>query len=67
MLVRGHPGWAGHVDTSYDARAQPEPVPRGEHAPGIYDAREQVPNSSDALLLSNYLIIMYWDNLHMAI
>ncbi|KAJ8718675.1 hypothetical protein PYW08_002912 [Mythimna loreyi] len=47
VLVRGHPGWAGHVDTSYDARAQPAP-PHAEHAPAIYDAREQVLYWSDS-------------------
>ncbi|KAJ8714733.1 hypothetical protein PYW07_002958 [Mythimna separata] len=48
VLVRGHPGWAGHVDTSYDARAQPAAPPHGEHAPAIYDAREQVLYWSDS-------------------
>nr|XP_049702047.1 ral GTPase-activating protein subunit beta isoform X3 [Helicoverpa armigera] len=47
VLVRGHPGWAGHVDTSYDARPHAPPTNR-EPAPAIYDAREQVLYWSDS-------------------
>ncbi|CAH0687643.1 unnamed protein product [Spodoptera exigua] len=48
VRVRGHPGWAGHVDTSYDAPPQPASQPLGEPAPAMYDAREQVLYWSDS-------------------
>lgn len=48
VRVRGHPGWAGHVDTSYDARIHSDPPPLAEPAPAIYDAREQVLYWSDS-------------------
>ncbi|XP_022836266.1 ral GTPase-activating protein subunit beta-like [Spodoptera litura] len=48
VQVRGHPGWAGHVDTSYDARTHTDPVPPTEPAPAMYDAREQVLYWSDS-------------------
>ncbi|XP_075979377.1 ral GTPase-activating protein subunit beta isoform X2 [Anticarsia gemmatalis] len=50
VRVRGHPGWAGHVDTSYDARAHPSPPPQTNRdpAPAMYDGREQVLYWSDS-------------------
>ncbi|XP_026741412.1 ral GTPase-activating protein subunit beta isoform X2 [Trichoplusia ni] len=47
VSVRGHPGWTGHVDTSYDARTPPQTTQR-EPAPAMYDAREQVLYWSDS-------------------
>ncbi|KAJ2938433.1 hypothetical protein O0L34_g12874 [Tuta absoluta] len=51
VLVRSHPGWTGHVDTSYDAHpdcTQTEQPISGEKTPALYDGREQVLYWSDA-------------------
>lgn len=51
VRVRGHPGWAGHVATSYDARANLNPSPHNtkdkDPAPSMYDGRDQVLYWSD--------------------
>ncbi|XP_073960572.1 ral GTPase-activating protein subunit beta [Choristoneura fumiferana] len=52
VRVRGHPGWTGHVATSYDAEPEyapaPAPPPVAPTTPSIYDGREQVLYWSDA-------------------
>ncbi|CAG9130063.1 unnamed protein product [Plutella xylostella] len=52
VRVRTHPGWTGHVSTSYDAARElgdsaPPPPSQGQ-APCVYDGREQVLYWSDA-------------------
>lgn len=56
VRVRGHPGWTGHVDTSYDARVPLPPPPHStrEPAPAIYDGKEQV------LQISKYISKYLW-------
>ncbi|CAB3260513.1 unnamed protein product [Arctia plantaginis] len=50
VRVRGHPGWTGHVDTSYDARVPlpPQPPSSREPSPAMYDGKEQVLYWSDS-------------------
>ncbi|XP_028026562.1 ral GTPase-activating protein subunit beta isoform X3 [Bombyx mandarina] len=51
VRVRGHGGWTGHVDTSYDTPHLQDLPPAnnvGEKAPAIYDGREQVLYWSDS-------------------
>ncbi|KAG7300496.1 hypothetical protein JYU34_016127 [Plutella xylostella] len=51
VRVRTHPGWSGHVSTSYDAARElgdSAPPPSQGQAPCVYDGREQVLYWSDA-------------------
>ncbi|XP_048484764.1 ral GTPase-activating protein subunit beta [Plutella xylostella] len=52
VRVRTHPGWTGHVSSSYDAARElgdsPPPPPSQGQAPCVYDGREQVLYWSDA-------------------
>lgn len=45
--MRGHPGWTGHVNTSYDAlpdyeRSNDQHAQPSANTPALYDGKEQV-------------------------
>ncbi|XP_049872205.1 ral GTPase-activating protein subunit beta isoform X2 [Pectinophora gossypiella] len=53
VRVRSHPGWTGHIDTSYDAlpdyhHSGPLPSVIEEKAPALYNGKEQVLYWSDS-------------------